>query len=63
MIGHGVGSAIINTLEQDEYFLRAERIEIPSSVTAVKFYQKMGYAFKNGIEPDDEGIIRMGKNR
>ena len=61
MIGHGVGSAIINTLEQDEYFLRAERIEIPSSVTAVKFYQKMGYGFKNGSIPDEEGIIPMEK--
>ena len=63
MIGHGVGSAIINTLEQDEYFLRAERIEIPSSVTAVKFYQKMGYGFKNGIIPDAEGIVSMEKFR
>ena len=63
MIGHGVGSAIINTLEQDEYFLRAERIEIPSSITAVKFYQKMGYTPKNGIIPDNEGIISMEKFR
>ena len=63
MIGQGVGSAIINTLEQDEYFLRAERIEIPSSVTAVKFYQKMGYGFKNGIIPDAEGIVSMEKFR
>ena len=63
MIGHGVGSAIINALEQDEYFLRAERIEIPSSVTAVKFYQKMGYGFKNGIIPDAEGIVSMEKFR
>ena len=63
MIGHGVGSAIINTLEQDEYFLRANRIEIPSSITAVKFYQKMGYIPKNGIVPDDEGIVRVEKFR
>ena len=63
MIGHGVGSAIINTLEQDEYFLRAERIEIPSSITAVKFYQKMGYTPKNGIIPDAEGIVSMEKFR
>ena len=60
-IGQGVGTAIIQALEQDEYFLRANRIEIPSSVTAVKFYEKMGYAPKNGIVPDAEGIIRMEK--
>ena len=63
MIGQGIGTAIINALEKDEYFLRANRIEIPSSITAVTFYQKMGYTPKNGIEPDDEGIIRMEKIR
>ena len=63
MIGQGIGSAIINALEQDEYFLRANRIEIPSSITAAKFYQKMGYGFKSGMIPDDEGIISMEKFR
>ena len=63
MIGQGVGSAIINALEQDEYFLRANRIEIPSSITAVKFYQKMGYVSKNGSIPAEEGIIPMEKFR
>ena len=63
MIGQGIGTAIINALEMDEYFLRANRIEIPSSNTAVKFYQKMGYTPKNGIVPDDEGNIRVEKFR
>ncbi|WP_143104532.1 GNAT family N-acetyltransferase [Butyrivibrio sp. INlla21] len=60
--GKGVGRAIIETLEKDEYFLRAKRIEIPASITGVPFYLKMGYHFKNGIsEPDDEHLIRMEK--
>ena len=60
----GIGKLIIDTLESDEFFLRAKRIEIPASVTGVPFYQKMGYHFKNGIsEPDDEHIVRMEKNR
>ena len=63
IIGYGIGTAIINALEQDEFFLRANRIEIPSSITAVKFYQKMGYGFKNGIIPDAEGIVSMEKFR
>ena len=62
-IGQGIGTAIINALEQDEYFVRANRIEIPSSITAVKFYQKLGYSPKNGIVPDDEGIVRVEKFR
>ncbi|RKM63093.1 GNAT family N-acetyltransferase [Butyrivibrio sp. XB500-5] len=60
--GKGVGRAIIDILEKDEYFLRAKRIEIPASITGVPFYLKMGYHFKNGIsEPDDEHLIRMEK--
>ena len=62
--GKGVGRKIIETLEQDEYFQRARRIEIPSSITAVGFYQKMGYDYKNGMtEPDEESICRMEKYR
>ncbi|MBQ4535164.1 MAG: GNAT family N-acetyltransferase, partial [Ruminococcus sp.] len=62
--GKGIGRAIINTLENDIYFLRARRIEIPASITGVPFYLKMGYHFKDGIsEPDNEHIIRMEKNR
>ena len=62
--GKGVGRMIIDTLEKDEFFLRAKRIEIPASVTGAPFYEKMGYGYKNGIkEPDEEHIIRMEKFR
>ena len=63
LIGHGIGTAIIQTLEKDEYALRAKRIEIPSSITAVNFYRKMGYGFKDGGEPDEEGLVRMEKQK
>ena len=60
--GKGVGSKIISTLEQDEYFLRAKRIEVPASITAVPFYLKMGYVFKRGgTEPDEEQLLRLEK--
>ena len=62
--GKGIGRDIVNTLEQDVYFKRAKRIEIPASITGVPFYRKMGYAFKNGVtEPDEEHLIRMEKKR
>ncbi len=62
--GRGIGRKIIETLEQDDFFLRANRTEIPASITAVPFYVKMGYTFKNGIsEPDDELLIRLEKHR
>lgn len=60
--GKGIGRMIIETLEQDEYYHRASRIEIPASITAVKFYEQFGYNIKPGITgPDEEGIIRMEK--
>lgn len=62
--GRGIGRKIIQTLEADEYFLRAKRIEIPASITATPFYRKMGYDYKNGItEPDAEGLLRLEKFR
>ena len=62
--GKGIGRLIMNTLEQDEFFLRAERIEIPSSITAVGFYKKFGYDHKPGFEePDEEMIYRLEKFR
>ena len=62
--GRGIGRKIIETLEQDEYFLRAKRIEIPASITGTPFYRKMGYDYKNGIRvPDEEGLLRLEKYR
>lgn len=60
--GNGIGRYIIQTLEGDEYFLRAGRIEIPASITAVEFYKKQGYDYKDGInELDEEGHYRLEK--
>ena len=33
--GQGLGRKIIETLENDEYYKRADRVEIPASITAV----------------------------
>ncbi len=60
LIRNGIGTEIIRTLGQDDFFLRAKRIEIPSSITAVNFYRKQGYKFKDGRGiPDEEGLVRM----
>jgi GNAT superfamily N-acetyltransferase len=62
--GRGLGKKIIEILESDYYFKRAWRTEVGSSSTAVGFYQKMGYIFKNGVAtPDELGFIRMEKRR
>ena len=62
--GRGIGRQIMETLAQDVFFLRARRIEIPASVTAVGFYRKMGYRCKDGVTgPDDEGLVRLEMHR
>ncbi len=62
--GKGIGRQLVETLERDEYFLRARRIEIPASITAVEFYKKMGYSYKNGVAKlDEEQLYRLEKFR
>ena len=62
--GKGAGRLIMETLEKDEYFLRAKRIEIPSSITGCEFYRKFGYDYKNGIAAlDEERLYRLEKFR
>lgn len=60
--GKGLGRKIIETLESDEYYKRATRVEIPASITAMEFYKHFGYGFKKfGNIVDNEGIYRMEK--
>lgn len=60
--GKGIGRKIINTLETDEFYVRASRIEIPASITATEFYRKFGYDYKNGVkELDNEHHYRLEK--
>ena len=62
--GRGIGRLIIETLEKDEYALRAKRIEIPASITGLEFYRRMGYEYKNNVTaPDEEGLYRLEKHR
>jgi len=57
----GIGKKIIQILENDEYFLRASRIEIPASLLAIPFYKKMGYEHKNGELNFDDGHFALEK--
>ena len=62
--GKGVGRKIIETLELDEFFLRAKRVEIPASITACDFYRKLGYTYKDGVDVvDEEQLFRLEKFR
>lgn len=60
--GKGIGTKIIKTLEDDEYYKRADRIEIASSITAVDFYRHLGYGFKKyGNIVDNKGHYILEK--
>ena len=60
--GMGIGRKIIETLEKDELFLRAKRVEVCASITACGFYEKCGYRYKDGVKKlDEENHYRMEK--
>lgn len=60
--GMGIGRKTIKILESDELFTRASRVEIPASITAVDFYKKFGYVYKDGKHQlDGEGHFRLEK--
>lgn len=62
--GKGAGRRLLEALEGDPYFLRADRVVIHSSITARDFYLKLGYRFSDGVgTPDGEGCIHMEKQR
>lgn len=59
--GQGLGKKIMATLENDAYFLRAQRVEVAASILAIPFYKKMGYAHKNGVLTYENGHFKMEK--
>lgn len=60
--GKGLGRKLIETLEQDEYYKRADRIEIAASITALGFYRHLGYGFKKlGNITDSKGNYILEK--
>lgn len=52
--GFDIGTKLISAIEKDPLYTRAKRIEVPASITAYKFYKKLGFAHKNNIEAPDE---------
>ena len=65
-LNKGIGKTIIKALEEDEYYKRADRVEVPASITGLGFYRHMGYGFKRtdkvlGNIVDDEGEYRLEK--
>ena len=60
--GTGTGRALMQVLENDEYYRNTGRTVLHASITAVGFYLRLGYVFVNGVsEPDSYGVVLMEK--
>ncbi|MBQ1502601.1 MAG: GNAT family N-acetyltransferase, partial [Clostridia bacterium] len=58
----GLGRRLIGALEKDELFIRSKRVEVPASITALEFYEKLGYVPEDGVTgPDANGLYRLEK--
>ena len=61
-IGRGLGKALFGALESDPLFTKAERVWLTSSVTALRFYEKLGYRYCCGWRGRNaDGLIEMEK--
>ena len=62
VIGRGLGRKLFRVLESDPLFTGAERVWLTSSITALKFYEKIGYTYEGGYcHTNAEGLIVMEK--
>ena len=61
--GKGIGTAIVEMLEKDAYAAQAGCIEVPASITALPFYRKLGYGFRDSRELDENDLYRLVKYR
>ena len=61
-IGRGLGRCLFEALESDALFTGAERVWLTSSMTALKFYEKIGYAYEGGyFHRNEDDLIVMEK--
>ena len=60
--GKGIGSALMKQLENDSFYTRSLRIEVPASKTAKDFYLKLGFQLKDLKNSEDKhGYILLEK--
>lgn len=61
-IGKGIGRKLFDLLESDPLFTNAQRVWLTASITALKFYEKIGYTYEGGCcRLNEENLIVMEK--
>ena len=62
IIGKGIGRKLFDLLESDPLFTNADRVWLTASITALKFYEKIGYTYEGGYcHLNEENLIVMEK--
>ena len=59
--GKGIGTKLLKALQKDEFWLKAQRIEVSSSLNAIPFYVKNGFTHKNGKVLVEYGSVYLEK--
>ena len=59
--GKGYGTLIVSTLEKDIIFKNSKRAEISANFSAIPFYRKLGYKFKNNELIYNDGQVLLEK--
>lgn len=58
----GFGRIVVESLEQDEYYLETLHTELHATGPGVKLYRDLGYRYRNVFKrPDEEGLYIMDK--
>ena len=61
-IGKGYGRKLFDLLESDPLFVNADRVWLTACITALKFYEKIGYTYEGGYcHLNEENLIVMEK--
>ena len=53
-IGKGIGRKLFDLLEADPLFVESDRVWLTASITALKFYEKIGYRRIGAFLPPDQ---------
>lgn len=59
--GQNIGKLLIRAVEEFAKTIPAKKLVVPASLTAHRFYNKLGYEYTT-TEPNDEGMYIMEKN-
>lgn len=55
--GRGIGGLLMKAIEEYAFSNNIDLLKVPSSITAIKFYEKLGYKVKDRVDNDQTGTV------